>query len=555
MLLLPALKARSQSVNELSAGHRRYINEATSDTARANRLVKYAIALFEVNTDSAYAVAHEALALSQRKNFTYGIGRSNQMISQLALFSGLFDSSQRASLRALDAYRRISDSENMARVLTGMGYACLESGKLDSAVGYFLSSIETISVADSLVKAHPYNGLSLAFSHMGQPEKALYYNLECGRLYALRKDTDNLVKSLINRAGLMEESGQLVDAAGACREVIRLSDLSGYDIGRFIGRTSLGDLLSGIPGKADSARMSLQEAEAIMLKDGITVVPLHRATLYTGLAKVYYSEHNYLQAKRYMREALQYVSQSGQVSAIMDAHLLMTRIQLQLGDKAASLASLNQYILYRDSLQRKDVADKVTELELKYKSLEKDKSLADQQLAITTKDLELRKKSQQLILLGGGLLLVVAIAAGLFVHFRQKQQLQAQQMQLMQKESELAMAQAAMEGEEKERARIARNLHDGAGSILSGVKLYLSSLGNQHIELANSSSYHNSLALLGDAVTEIRDTSHNLMPRLLFEEGIEPAAGAYCEKLGRNNSLEVEYQSYGIPRRFHPSSN
>ncbi len=550
VVFLQAMPLCAQSIRELQETHRKRIAEAGSDTARVNRLIRYSIALFDVLPDSGYAVTHEALALSERAGYVYGIARANQMLGQLSLFAGLYDSSRKAFGRALKAYRQINDSSNMVRVLTGFGYNYIESGKSDSAAEHFLEAIKMVPYADSLVKAHPYNGLSLAFFNMGQHEKGMYYNRESGRMYALRKDTGNWIRTIINRGDLMEDINRLPDALAAYHEAMKLSDRKGDALNRYISRVGIGEILSANPAKKDSAFAYLKAAEQI--SQSIQIVPLHQSTLYMALGKVYYTADDFTKAEYYGKEALVYTRRSGQVSALMENFLLLTRIYMQLDKSPASLEALASYVMYRDSLQKTDVASKVNELETKFRTLEKDKSLAEQQLSITKKDLELRKTGLLMTGLAAGLILVLALAGGLYLHYRQQQQLQQQQLQLLQKESELAMTQASMEGEEKERTRIARNLHDGPGATLSGVKLYLSSLEMHYRELSGSASYHDTLGLLNDAVAEIRDTSHNLMPRLLYEEGLDAAARAYCDKMGRNHALEIAYYALGEQARFHP---
>jgi two-component system, NarL family, sensor kinase len=108
-----------------------------------------------------------------------------------------------------------------------------------------------------------------------------------------------------------------------------------------------------------------------------------------------------------------------------------------------------------------------------------------------------------------------------------------------------------MEGEERERARIARNLHDGAGSFLSAAGLYLNSLGQQIQQLTGHPAYRESLTLLNEASAEIRETAHNLMPVLLTEKGLYHAVRSFCEKIGSNKQLQINFQSYGKPLRFN----
>jgi two-component system NarL family sensor kinase len=150
----------------------------------------------------------------------------------------------------------------------------------------------------------------------------------------------------------------------------------------------------------------------------------------------------------------------------------------------------------------------------------------------------------------GIVVVLLLIGALLWSSYQQKQKLQAQQLITLQREHELSAVQAMMDGEERERVRIASNLHDGAGSLLSAVKLYLSALGNQHQQLAASPTYQETLGLVNDAASEIRETSHNLMPRVIQQQGLREAVRDYCNKLSKNNQIAVEFNSFGVPQRM-----
>ncbi len=235
---------------------------------------------------------------------------------------------------------------------------------------------------------------------------------------------------------------------------------------------------------------------------------------------------------------------------LVKEYRVATKVNILLGLKDESLRTYNLYNDYRDSANDIQMAKTASELETKYRTAEKDAELARKELDLAHRQLDIRTRNIGLLTLSGAILLLLLGGGAYMLHIRQKQMLSAQKVITLEREAELTKVQAAMEAEEKERARIARNLHDGAGSILSGVKLYLSSLENQYQDLAGSSAYRDTIGLLNEAVTEIRETSHNLMPKTLHLEGIHTAIHDYCDKIGRSGNLEVEFQSYGEPARF-----
>lgn len=549
-LSLFAFPAAAQTIEEVHRKHRLLLQYGKEDTVLADRLFDYATDLHELDDDSAMALIDKALAISRRLENNRRIGTLICARAQVLTHTGQLDSGLAEYGRSLDYLLKERGYRYTGVAWTGIGNTMMQSGRLDTAAQAYFHGIEAYREAgDTVSMAHAYNGLSIIFSQMEQLQKSLHYLRKAEVLYVQRRDSGNHIKVLINMGDKYTRLNQPSDAAVSFREAIRISDLAQYQLGRFYARVGIADLYATKKLHTDSALIYLHEAERIAR--GFTLPPLLVSSMHETFGLAYFESGNSAMAREHLLKAGPVLKDIGHVPTLMQHSHLLTKVNIQLGQKAAAMDAFDDYVRYRDSLQKTDVATKVNELETKYRTLEKDKSLADQQLAITKKDLELRKKGGMLAALGGGLLLVLAIAGGIYFHFRQQQQLQRQQMQLIQKEAELAMAQASMEGEEKERARLARNLHDGAGSILSGVKLYLASLETEYRELSQSAPYRNTLSLLNDAVSEIRNTSHNLMPRPLFEEGLDMAAHAYCEKLSRHHSLEIEYLSFGEPRRFN----
>ena len=103
------------------------------------------------------------------------------------------------------------------------------------------------------------------------------------------------------------------------------------------------------------------------------------------------------------------------------------------------------------------------------------------------------------------------------------------------------MAQAMLEGEERERERVARDLHDGLGGALSGIKLKLS--GQQKKE--SIPVIDHVILQLEDSINELRNISRNLMPEALLRSGLEVALHDLCISMKREDML-IEFQSAGI---------
>jgi len=109
--------------------------------------------------------------------------------------------------------------------------------------------------------------------------------------------------------------------------------------------------------------------------------------------------------------------------------------------------------------------------------------------------------------------------------------------------AKIATLTALLEGQEQERARLARDLHDGLGGLLSGTKIQLSTLNNK-ITDANKIEMTKSIEHLDNAVDELRRVAHNLMPDLLLKFGLEEALKEYANRMS-TEQLDINVQFLG----------
>ncbi|MDF2189112.1 AraC family transcriptional regulator ligand-binding domain-containing protein [Paraflavitalea sp. CAU 1676] len=115
--------------------------------------------------------------------------------------------------------------------------------------------------------------------------------------------------------------------------------------------------------------------------------------------------------------------------------------------------------------------------------------------------------------------------------------------------NDLQKALLIMNAEEKERSRIARDLHDGVCGTLAAVKMHLSAVQAQYPG-GESADFRQALQLLDQVSDEVRKTAHSLMPEVLQNYGLEEALKRYCQSLAPCCAATINYYSSGEPARF-----
>jgi signal transduction histidine kinase len=113
-------------------------------------------------------------------------------------------------------------------------------------------------------------------------------------------------------------------------------------------------------------------------------------------------------------------------------------------------------------------------------------------------------------------------------------------------------SKAIIDAEERERSRIARDLHDGIGQQLSAAKLNLAALKSyiNPKETKEIALFENATGLIDEAVNEVRSVSHNMMTNSLIKHGLISDVRDFINKLNQSAGLKINIETYGIEERL-----
>jgi signal transduction histidine kinase len=193
----------------------------------------------------------------------------------------------------------------------------------------------------------------------------------------------------------------------------------------------------------------------------------------------------------------------------------------------------------KDSIIQKNLSKRIYGLEEKFEVAKRDKEIAQSQLLISQQQVALFRRNIWII----SLLASTALSGvGLFLYLHNRQNIQRQ---LQRQSLEAATWQATLEGEEKERGRIARELHDNIGGSLGSLKMWFGSIRERHSNLEQEKEYDEALSLLDGTLDQVRRTAHSLMPELLLHEGLINAVRIFCDYMQKASGIKIDYQYFG----------
>lgn len=204
------------------------------------------------------------------------------------------------------------------------------------------------------------------------------------------------------------------------------------------------------------------------------------------------------------------------------------------------------YAYKYDSLQTvaniKELNFYLEDLNLRYETEKKENLLTLQQV-------QLKQKTNLVYFLIAGSIAMIVISLLSYLNYRNRRKLQQTRIEELEKEKQLAAIEAVLKGEEQERTRLAKDLHDGLGGMLSGIKYSLSNMKENLIMTpVNAQSFERSLDMLDSSIQEMRRVAHNMMPEMLVKYDLNTALREFCAEIDRTAVLQVSYQSIGMDK-------
>lgn len=244
-----------------------------------------------------------------------------------------------------------------------------------------------------------------------------------------------------------------------------------------------------------------------------------------------------------------------QVSNRLQIYFGMAETYAGLGNMRSAYEWMKRYSMLSDSTNASRLKNDIHELEIKYKNAESQKEI----LALKAKNeqaaLSARNTRLTAGLLGAASLFLLVVAVLSVFYYRNSRKLSAQkeinyqqQLREMEQQQQLAVTHAMLEGEERERRRVARDLHDGLGGMLAGIRIRLSG-ENADQDTGGHANLDKIILQLDHSVHELRRIARNMMPESLLKFGLETALKDLCESLMTRETV-VDFQAFDIDKKM-----
>lgn len=246
------------------------------------------------------------------------------------------------------------------------------------------------------------------------------------------------------------------------------------------------------------------------------------AATYNNIGNLYGEMGNYKMSILFCEKALKIAKEIDAGEILWATYDSMAEAAAKAGDYKIAFAYHKLFSAAMNDFINKESTKQLSELNVKYET-EKKQNLINHQ------EFEIKQKNNWLIF--GGILFLTFLISAFFIYrsYQHKQEKKLQKEIFRQQELE---TKALFDGEQNERIRIARDLHDSVGQMLSLVKMNLSSQ-------EQTSENENIQSLVDKTISEVRNISHNLIPEEL-NFGIFPALENLSDKVNASSTTKME---------------
>jgi two-component system NarL family sensor kinase len=515
------------------------IEKMKADSNRIHQLHLHILDIVYNQPQQAIAYSDIAIKWSKAISNDSKLAKSYNLKGIAYDVSSNYDSSMICYQLALPLQEKTKSAIGIGSTSNNIGMLYQKHGNDKLAVEYFIKALQQFDLIKSEQnKANALNNLGMSLLNMKIYPAALKNLFAALEINKKLNSNYNAGSNCTNIAMVYDE--QMDDAREQfyLEEALRYHELEADDYGLAIANNNLGEFYLL---RKDYSRSLLHLNKAMLLQRKINDAE-GLAHAFRHFARLKDAQSEFVPAKQYLDSSYQLVTQNNFSSQLVDVYHAYAEHYQKTGDYKNSHFYLEQYSRLKDSIFTRDNAKIISELSAKYEDEKRQNTIQQQQ-----HQLNLQKLG---IYAGSGFTLLAALLA--FSYYRRrklKAEKDHQQKLLLVEEKN---ARDIMEAEDNERKRIAADLHDGVGQMMTVAKMNFSSLeaAIQTDQPENKSSFLRLESLLDNCCTEVRRISHRLMPQALVEEGLIPAIKGFLRKIDPA-VLETNMYAEGLETRLN----
>jgi two-component system, NarL family, sensor kinase len=518
-----------------------WLGFSQQDSLDINLLLDKAYEKETTNPNEALKLYKTAYLKSKKSDYKIGVVKSLQYSGIVHSDLANYDSAIYYYNKALPYSLKYNDNKSIGGIYINLGNAYQYKGQFNKVIDNYIKGIKIFeTIKDSSRLAVSYENLASFYSSLKNTEKELEY-LKKSLSIIPKDDAESLAYVLGDIALAHIKLKEFPDALKNLNRAYKTSKTLNDNRLHFFSERNFGEYYYGkseykkaIPYYEKALKIISQINDAYYKNDVLLQLGQTEAEL-----------KNYNKAIQYLNETISTAKENNALEIEQKAHNTLSIIYNTIQNSNKAYFHLNKATQLKDSLLNENHLKQINLLEKQYESEKKDKELAEKQIELEHNTLELSKKENQFTIAIISTIALLLILLALWIFYRQRQKLKNIEISKLEQDRDLSKMQALIEGEEKERIRLAQDLHDGINGDLSSIKFQLSSINSESFTKENKKLFETAIDMIDYSCDQVRNISHNLSPTTINDFGLVASLKSYCSKLEGFYPIKINFQHFG----------
>lgn len=492
------------------------------------------------NSDTAIFFAKKAYELAENSGNEHSRQAAYYIMGRVLAMRGSFDLAGKYYNKSFEIAEKQNNDSLMAVSLNGIGSSLWQLGKHAAALeNHFKALRLREKIKDNNGIATSKTNIGMVYQSQEKLQQAEKYVSEALVLLKDAKDPSLQISTMHTLANIYGQQGKIKEAFALDQEGILIAEKTNNEFAKSLFYDNMGNCyLYGSPPDYTKAIEYFKKTLAI---DSAFDNQKQMSDSYVNLGDVFFQQKKYPESIPYLLRCIELADSSGYVQGKLKALLMLSTAYRQSGKINEAFTALQSSVHVKDSLINTSSEARIAEMQTLYETEKKQQQINLQQTQLSKKNYILAGTIILALLLG-----LLGVSAWLRYRLKQKARLQKEIMN----QQDLA-TRAVIEAEEEERQRIARDLHDGVGQMMSAAKMNLSAFESD-INFSNKDqqlSFEKIIGLVDESCKEIRSVSHNMMPNALLKNSLATAVRDFIDKIDKK-ALQIHLYTEGLDEKL-----
>lgn len=538
LVVLTGLKA-TQVTDSLES-----LLQSTTDTNRVILLCDLCWEYRFVSAGKAMEYGEMAMSLSKELGYDKGIAQAYNDMGIILTDQGNYIKAVEYYTIAMVIRKRLNDKPGIASLYNKIGIVNQKQGNLKSALE---NQIEALKIYEDLQHdlwiGYCLNNIAIVHQNLENLDKsleyhnrALYYRKKMGDEYGEAGSYGNIANVYVKQQDTASAINYYEKALVTFRKINNEEGIS-------VMLSNLGNIYLARKQYVKALQTlneSLKIREKLGDKKGIASSLIKIGDLYTSIGI-------YDDASKVLYRGLKIAKEIDVHEEEVEAYLVITKMYTLMNQSDSAFHYTQLFIDLKDSIYEVRLNQQIVEVQTKYETekIERENELLESEVGLQESRLKQRRTEIWLLIF----IIISITGAAIFLLYRRRQK-QKEVLDAARIKHNKEQLKAVLEGQENERRRIARELHDGVGQTLAGIKLNLENISDTIKTPKNYNELEDISSMLDGAAGEVRNISHQMMPKELEQFGLIPAMDNMLQKSFGNRIIEYNFEHLGMTERL-----